>query len=72
MQQEFLVDVFLHTYNLSAITNPRAGELNVKLDVLEWQMLEPIRFKIDYPIAADHVYDVRHYIQYGTPWKKYS
>jgi len=72
MQQEFLVDVFLHTYNQSVLSNPRAGELNVTLDIFEWQMLEPIRFQIDRPETADRVYDAEYYIRYGEPWKMFS
>lgn len=70
LHQGYHVDVFLHTYNMSTITNPRSKEYNVSLDPHEWRLLEPFASLVDDPGAADERYNARFYGQFGNPWER--
>lgn len=39
----YQVDKFLHTYNLSSLSNKRSKEINVELDPLEYRLLKPLK-----------------------------
>lgn len=39
----FAVDKFLHTYNLTSLSNARSEEADVKLDTSEYVLLEPLK-----------------------------
>lgn len=69
VHQGFHAHVFLHTYNQSFITNKRSRERHIALDTEEWQMLEPVRYKIEDPIVADQHYNVNYYAKFGNPWR---
>lgn len=67
-RQGFLYDIFVHTYNMTVINNPRSKERNVTLDATEWEMLEPLAYKIDSPRTADAEKNFEYYKKFGNPW----
>jgi len=68
VQQGFNYDLFLHTYNLTSLNNPRTNEINVPLDPNAWQMLEPLRASVDDPAVADARYNLTYFSSFGNAW----
>lgn len=46
-QHEIAYDVYVHTYNITQLTNPRSKEKAVSLDPNAWKHLYPSRYAID-------------------------
>lgn len=63
-------DIYLHTFYLKTLTNPRAGEINCVLDNNEYKLLEPITAKqIDDQNKIDPILNFKAYRSKGDPWK---
>lgn len=62
-------DIYLHTYNLEKLTLKRSGEKNCILDVNEWKLLNPIKYKIDNQNDFDKSYDYDSIKKYGDTWR---
>ena len=43
LDADFAVDKFLHTYNLTSLSNARSEEADIKLDTSEYVLLEPLK-----------------------------
>ena len=63
------LSVFVHTYNLSEITNKRSQEQNARLNHSEFHLLRPTRFKVGDQDAFDATINVSAYTSQGDPWK---
>ena len=61
--------IYLHTYNLEYLTNPRANEYNVKLDISEWKLLNPDFYSITNQKDFDNTINIKEYLNCGDPWK---
>jgi hypothetical protein len=70
-QAGFSYDVFLHTYNLTQLTNRRAREFDCELDPEEWRLLEPLRYIIDNQKEFDaaHHETAQRLKLYGDAWR---
>lgn len=67
LRVNFTVDVFLHTYSLKNLTNPRAGEVGVALDTEEWRVLEPLVDKVvEEPEKVDATIDFDSILRHGN------
>lgn len=61
-------DVFLHTYNLKQINNPRSREINIELDPVEYKLLRPKSNLIEDQNEIDKTFDFDFYLKNGDPW----
>ena len=61
-------DVYLHTYNLSQLTNQRSGENNCMLDTEEWKLLNPFAYKITDQNVFDDSFDWKMLFKKGDAW----
>lgn len=61
-------DIYLHTYNLSQLSNERNFEFNCSLDRDEWKLLNPAKYQIDDQGEFDKTIDIRDYLHNGDPW----
>ena len=41
IDNDYLIDIGMHTYNLEKLYNVRSNEINIKLDTNEWKLLSP-------------------------------
>jgi len=69
IEQNLTADVFLHTYLVHSIDNPRSGEQHVPLDLSEWRLLEPLRFEVENQSIVDTTLNFADVERYGNPWK---
>jgi len=67
-QQNFSYHVFVHTYLVDFIKNPRAGEINVPMDRSEWTLLEPVRFEVENQSQVDLNLNYEEVKRYGNLW----
>ena len=67
-QQKHSYDVFVHTYNLPKITNPRSHEFNVQLDTGEYKLLNPVRSLVEDQSVIDKTIDLKFFAKNGDPW----
>ena len=71
IQAEHDIEIFLHTYNASAVNNPRSEEINAVNNWEDWRLLQPDKMSWD---AADEVKDRLYYpheeayLLHGDPW----
>ena len=66
-------DIYLHTYNQTALSNPRSHEVNVTLDSEEWRLLKPDKYLIDDgELFKEQVieYSLPILLTHGDPWKE--
>ena len=63
------VRVFMHTYNLEYLNNPRSKEFMCKLDNTEYKLLEPFeKLQIDDQNDIDKILNFQQYRKHGDPW----
>ena len=67
-QNNIEYDIYLHTYNLKVLTNPRSDEYNEKLDTNEFKLLNPKEFIIDNQNEFDKKFDYDIIKKYGDTW----
>ena len=67
-QNNIEYDIYLHTYNLKVLTNPRSEEYNEKLDTNEFKLLNPKEFIIDNQNEFDKKFDYDIIKKYGDTW----
>jgi len=68
-KQGYQLDIYLHTYNMSKLNNPRSNERNVALDPDEWRLLEPLRYLIEDASSVDKRMNLSYYTKFGNPWR---
>ena len=61
-------DVFLHTYNLKNITNPRSGEYKVKLNASEFYSLNPTYYHVSDQETFLQTINLNEYLVRGDAW----
>lgn len=61
-------DVYLHTYNLTELTNHRSGEKKCMLDTEEWKLLKPFASKITDQNNFDDSFDWKMLFKKGDAW----
>jgi hypothetical protein len=61
-------DVYLHTYNLNSLTNPRSDEYNENLDPNEYKLLNPDYYLITDQSEFKNKIDINQYLWRGDPW----
>ena len=65
-------DIYMHTYNVSAIyNNPLAGENDIFLDNDEYTLLDPDHLKIENQKETDKIINFSKYLTKGNPWTGY-
>jgi len=63
-------DIFLHTYDTQISHSPRAGEINIQVDVNDYKLLNPNNFIIDSYEAIDESYNIDDFkTRYNDPWQ---
>ena len=62
-------DIYLHTYDLTHISNKRSEEQNCPLDTEEWKLLNPIAHKITNQATFDANFNWKVLKQQGDFWK---
>lgn len=67
-EQNVTIDVFLHTYALSFLDNPRSGERHARLDTEEWRLLHPLRYEIEDVASVDLTLGFEQYMAFGNAW----
>jgi hypothetical protein len=66
----FEYDIFLHTYDAQNSHSPRAGEINIPVDVNDYKLLNPTDFIIESYEAIDKSYNIGDFkSRYSDPWK---
>ena len=68
-QHNIEYDVFLHTYDLTSISNKRSGEFSCQLDTDEWKMLKPKSHIITNQQTFDNSFDWEMLYKHGDIWK---
>ena len=63
-------DIYLSTYNLEYLNNPRSNEINIKLDLNEFKLLEANYIYIDDQDKFDRNININDYLKNGDPWKE--
>jgi len=62
-------DIFLHTYDAAFSHSPRAGEINIPVDINDYKLLNPTDFIIETYDAIDKSYDIGYFKdKYNDPW----
>jgi hypothetical protein len=64
----YYVDIYLHTYDLNIINNKRSGELNVKLNLDEYKLLNPDYVSITSQSDFDNSININNFLSKGDPW----
>lgn len=62
-------DIFIHTYDLQVLTNKRTNEKDVKLNVMDYKLLDPKEIIIDNQDEFDKSFDYEKIMSYGNAWK---
>mmetsp|Transcript_35231 Transcript_35231/g.83559 ORF Transcript_35231/g.83559 Transcript_35231/m.83559 type:complete len:291 (+) Transcript_35231:108-980(+) len=68
--QGYFYDVYVHTFNITTITNSRSREYNTKLDPEEFVLLNPRQHIIDDPSIVHTFYNFSHFKSYGNAWPR--
>lgn len=66
--QKINYDIYLHTYNLSSITNLRSHEYDIPLDNDEWKMLSPYKYIIENQDEVDTKLRLDEFCKFKNPW----
>ena len=61
-------DIYLHTYDITLLTNSRSNEYNCKLDTDEWKLLKPNYYSITNQTTFDNNYDWNFLKKQGDKW----
>lgn len=66
----FEYDIFMHTYLVGTMYNPRSGEVNTTMDYGEWALLSPSSLLIEKQSSVDEklFVDMEAYTKRGDPW----
>lgn len=64
----FDYDIYLHTYDLDILTNPRSGEDNCLLDKNEYKLLNPNYYLITNQSEFKNTINIQDYLKKGDPW----
>ena len=67
-ENDIQYDIYLHTYNLEILTNPRSKEFNEKLDIEEYKILNPKEYIIDNQDEFDKKFNYDIVKSYGDTW----
>lgn len=62
-------DVYLHTYNLTNLTNPRSNEHQIALNASEYALLRPTYYHIGDQSSFFNVLNMSDYLKRGDAWK---
>ena len=67
-ENNFMYDIYLHTYKLKSLTNSRSGEKDCLLDNDEYKLLKTVEIMIEDQNEFDKTFNLKDYTKHGDPW----
>jgi len=68
--REYDYDIFFHTYDAEISHSPRAGEINIPININDCKLLNSTDFIIESYESIDQHYNIEHFkTRYNDPWE---